>query len=234
MHPEISKLLDLQTHDLELLDVDVRLLEVANKISLLDTELGKAQDAVTAAERLIEAERRKRDELESKIDGHRKHQEKRKEKLEFMKTPKEVSALMAEIDLARSVLSNEESEWVKSADQVGVLENRRTESEAQVAGVRDAQSEARAALEEKRQVLDQERRQVMERREASATQVNRALLLRYEKLRVSRRAAVVVALSGPACGACFTQVPLSRRTQIKAGAVIEGCESCGVILYASE
>lgn len=234
MHPEISKLLDLQTHDLELLDVDVRLLEVATKISLLDTELGKAQDAVTQAERQIEAERKKRDELESKIEGHRKHQEKRKEKLEFMKTPKEVSALMAEIDLARSVLSNEESEWVKSADQVGALETRRQESEAQVSGVRAAQAEARAALDEKRQALDEERRQVMQRREASAIQVNRALLLRYEKLRGSRRAAVVVPLNGPACGACFTQVPLSRRSQIKAGAVIEGCESCGVILYVPE
>lgn len=234
MHPELIKLLDLQAHDLELLAVDTRLLEVDNKVATLDDELGKVREAVNAAQRSADLERKKRDELEAKIEGHRKHQEKRKEKLEFMKTPKEVSALMAEIDLARSVLSNEESEWVRSADQVGTLENRRKDSEAQVATVESDQAEARAALAAQRGALEAERREVLGRREASAGMVNRPLLQRYDKLRGNRKTVVVVPLSGPACGACFTQVPLSRRTQIKAGDIIEGCESCGVILYFAE
>jgi len=39
---------------------------------------------------------------------------------------------------------------------------------------------------------------------------------------------------GGACGGCHTAVPLNRRSQIKAGAVLEGCEACGAILYPSE
>jgi predicted nucleic acid-binding Zn-ribbon protein len=34
-----------------------------------------------------------------------------------------------------------------------------------------------------------------------------------------------------ACGACFTAIPRNRRSQIRAGTHIEGCEACGVILY---
>lgn len=234
MHPELTKLLDLQAHDLELLAVDTRLLDVGTRIATLDEELGKARETVNLAQRSVDNERKKRDELEARIEGHRKHQEKRKEKLEFMKTPKEVSALMVEIDLARSVLSNEESDWVRSADQVGILENRKKECETQAQGIESAQAEVRADLETQRQALAQERQQMLDRREASAAQVNRPLLQRYDKLRGNRKSAVVVALAGPACGACFTQVPLSRRSQIKAGAIIEGCESCGVILYSTE
>jgi predicted nucleic acid-binding Zn-ribbon protein len=45
---------------------------------------------------------------------------------------------------------------------------------------------------------------------------------------------VVVSVRGVACGACFTAVPMSRRSQIRTGLLIEGCEACGVILYAEE
>ena len=39
---------------------------------------------------------------------------------------------------------------------------------------------------------------------------------------------------GDACGHCFTAVPTQRRVLIQRGASIEGCEACGVLLYAAE
>jgi uncharacterized protein len=236
MHPELNKLLDLQARDLELLDVDTRLGGVTQDLAALDEELNRAREGVVIAQRSIDLESKRRDELESKIDGHRKHQEKRQEKLEFMKTPKEVSGLMAEIDLARGVLKAEENEWIKSSEQVSQHDMRKVEAEQRVMAVEQAQAGARAGLEEQRKMLDAERREVLGRREASARQVKKPLLQQYDKLRTSatRRSEVVVPLNGPACGACFTTVPVSRRTQIRTGAVIEGCESCGVILYVAE
>lgn len=236
MHPDLGKLLDLQARDLELLDVDTRILELDSEASALDEVLGKAREAVTVADRAIDAEKRRRDELEVKVEAHRKHQEKRKEKLEFMKTPKEVAALMAEIDLARSALGNEENDWIRSADQVTNLEGRRSEAEQQVKSIQQEQSVARSALDERRKALDTEREAALARREASAASVRKPLLQRYDKLRLSanRRNVVVVALNGPACGSCFTAVPLARRTIIRSGEAIEGCESCGVILYFAE
>ena len=50
-------------------------------------------------------------------------------------------------------------------------------------------------------------------RDASAAEVERALRQRYERLRGSRVARVVVPLAGAACGACFTTIPLNRRSQ---------------------
>ena len=71
-------------------------------------------------------------------------------------------------------------------------------------------------------------------RSASAAQVERGLLLRYDRLWSSRSTTVVVALRGDACGACFTAIPRNRRSQIRAGTHIDGCEACGVILYPAE
>ena len=235
MHPDLIKLLDLQARDIELLEVDRRLQQLDSEVAELDQQLNKAREAVVSADRAIDQESRRRDELEAKIEAHRKHQEKRREKLEFMKTQKEVAGLLAEIDLAKGSISAEENEWVKVSDQVGQLEMRMADAEAQVRKIELEQSEARAAIQAKRDDIEREREGARGRREASARNVVRSLLQRYDKLRASsHRPQVVVALSGPACGACFTTVPVNRRGQIKSGSVIEGCESCGVILYSAE
>jgi predicted nucleic acid-binding Zn-ribbon protein len=45
---------------------------------------------------------------------------------------------------------------------------------------------------------------------------------------------VIVPLMGGSCGACHTTIPLNRRSQIRSGAVVDGCEVCGAILYPPE
>jgi predicted nucleic acid-binding Zn-ribbon protein len=62
--------------------------------------------------------------------------------------------------------------------------------------------------------------------------VERSIRVRYDRLRAVRATAVVVPLRGEACGACFTAVPRNRRSQIRAGILLDNCEACGVILYA--
>ena len=71
-------------------------------------------------------------------------------------------------------------------------------------------------------------------REETAGRLDRSLRTRYERLRKSRLAEVVVPLILNGCGACHTAVPLNRRSQIRSGAVVEGCEACGAILYPPE
>jgi predicted nucleic acid-binding Zn-ribbon protein len=235
MHPDLITLLELQARDVDLLEVNRQLQQLDTEVADLDRQLSRAREAIVAAQRAIDQENRKRDELEGKIEAHRKHQDKRREKLEFMKTQKEVAGLLAEIDLAKGSLSAEENDWVKVSEQVAQLEMRKADTEQQARALETEQSAARAAIRERQVELAREKDAALGRREASARNVARPLLLRYDKLRASAsRAEVVVALAGPACGACFTTVPVSRRGQIKSGAVIEGCESCGVILYSAE
>ena len=233
MHPDLTKLLDLQAKDIVLLDVDRRLQQLDSDLAGLDQQLVKAREAIAAAQRAIELESHKRDELEGKIDAHRKHQDKRKEKLEFMKTQKEVAGLLAEIDLAKGSLGNEENDWLRVSEQVTQLEMRRTDAEQQARALEQEQAAERAAIVARRVDIARERQEAQGRRDASAGEVRKPLLQRYDKLRASSaRPDVVVPLAGPACGACFTQVPMSRRSLIKSG--VEGCENCGVILYSAD
>ena len=234
MHPELTKLLDLQEKDLVLLDIDVRLAEVAMEEQVLDATVEKAADAARAARKQAADAARRRDEYEQRIATLKQQHEKRQQRLEFVRNPKEASTLMAELDLARGVLVREEGEWVKLADQVKSAELRATQVEAEVGQVKEGQSEMRTSLAARRSEIEHERGIAQAARDASAKVVDKALRVRYERLRTPKRARVLVSLNGATCSACNTAIPMSRRAAIKAGSVIDACENCGVILYWSE
>jgi predicted nucleic acid-binding Zn-ribbon protein len=234
MHPDLSKLLDLQAKDIAIAEADARIAAVDADVAVLDRELDRARGARDTAQRAAADGARRRDELESKIESFRQLQERRRQRLEFVRNPKDASTLMAEMDLARSVLAKEEGDWVRSADTVDALEGRVGEEEQKLLGVEAEQLPRRTELAERRAQLEVERDELVRQREEAASLLERTLRIRYDRLRKARASAVVVPLSGDACGACFTAVPRNRRSQIRSGALLEGCEACGVILYAAE
>jgi len=231
MHPDLEKLLDLQAKDLALLATDLRLKALAEEMAALDATLDQSREESLAAKRTLEEGVKKREELEKLIEAQRAQQERRRARIEQVRTAREVQALMTEMDLARSVVARSESEWVKASELTQQQENAVQEAEARQRALDEDQTGERRRLAEVRAAVEQERETALRAREAAAASVERTLRTRYDRLWSSRLAVVVVPLRGDACGACFTSIPRNRRSQIRAGTHIEGCEACGVILY---
>jgi predicted nucleic acid-binding Zn-ribbon protein len=231
MHPELVKLLDLQEKDLALLDVDQRLQAVMEEVESLDQLVREAEARVEQARQAVQQGLRRRDEVESKVESYRKLQEGRRKRVEVTRPGKETAPLLAELDLARQVLAREEAEWMRAAESVVNLEARVGEAEQAVEALRAEQAAPRSELDARIGTLGAERAAKLEAREASAAEIEKPLRVRYDRLRRSRAPRAVVPLAGDACGACYTAVPMNRRSLIRNGTVIEGCEACGVILY---
>jgi len=231
MHPDLEKLLDLQAKDLILLATDVRLKSLADETAALDAALDKARADLDAARRRLVEGNAKREELEKVIESQRALQEKRRTRIEQVKTAREVQALMTELDAARQTLARQESDWVKASDLSQQQEVAVTEAEQRMQALEGDQGGERARLDDAKKLLEDEREEARQAREASAVAVEKSLRMRYDRLWTSRMTTVVIPLRGDACGACHTAVPRNRRSQIRAGTHIEGCEGCGVILY---
>ena len=234
MHADLLKLLELQAKDAVLSGAEQRLADLNRDAAALDEALQRARASLEAAQKALAEGRRRRDEMEAKIESYRLLQDRRKQRLDQVKNSKEATAVMAELDLARSVMAKEESDWVRTADGVVQLEIRAQAEETNLQTLESSQAEERALLEQRRAALEAERAAALRGREASAATIDRPLRTRYDRLRRSRAGDVVVPLVGGACGGCHTAVPLNRRSQIKAGSVIDGCEACGAILYPPE
>ena len=234
MHPDLEALLALQDKDVAVASCDARLKALEPELLVLDEQIAAAERVVAQARAGIQAALDRRDGLEGKIASYRTMQEQRRQKLEWVRGAKEASTLMAELDLARTVLAKEEAEFMRSGDAVGEAERRTAEAENARDKVREAQATQREALAGKRQEIAAEREQALRAREGASRALTPALLARYDRIRRGKAPLAVFALHGSSCGNCFTAVPTQRKALIQRGATIEGCEACGVLLYAKE
>ena len=234
MHPDLEALLLLQDKDVAVSSCDTRLKALEPEMRALDEQVAAAERVLRQARAGIQAALDRRDGLEGKIASYRTMQEQRRQKLEWVRGAKEASTLMAEIDLTRSVLAKEEAEFMRSGDAVGEAERKTAEAENALQNILDAQASQREALASKREEIAAERERMLAAREQASQGVTPALLARYDRIRRGKAPLAVYPLHGGSCGNCFTAVPTQRRALIQRGATIEGCEACGVLLYAKE
>ena len=234
MHPDLEALLALQDKDIALASCDARLKALEPEIRALDEQIAAAQRALDQARAGIQAALDRRDAMEGKIQSYRSMQEQRRQRLEWVRGAKEASTLMAELDLARSVLAKEEAEFMRSGDAVGEAERKAAEAERALQNVREAQAAQREGVAGKREEIAAEREIVSVERDKASRGVNPSLLARYDRIRKGKTPLAAFPLHGGSCGNCFTAVPTQRKTLIQRGATIEGCEACGVLLYAKD
>src|SRR5881394_767751 len=234
VHPDLESLLALQDKDVALASCDVRLKALEPEARALDEQIAAAERVVAQARAAIQAALDRRDGLEGKIQSYRTMQEQRRQKLEWVRGAKEASTLMAELDLARTVLAKEEAEFMRSGDAVGEAERKTAEAENALDNIRESQAAQREVLAGKRQEIAAERETAAVDRERAAKAVNPVLLVRYDRIRRGKAPLAVFPLHGSSCGNCFTAVPTQRKALIQRGATIEACELCGVLLYAKE
>ncbi len=234
MHPDLVQLLDLQSKDLTLLEADKALDAILAELEGLESQIGDAVQAAEKADRALTDAKRRRAESEAKVENFRKMVERGRAHLDLVKTPKEAAAVNIELDLAGSSLAREEADWLKLSDLVAGLEVTTRDAAERLATLREGQQVERAEIEGRQKAATKVRVAAVAERDKVASGINKTLRTRYERLRSVRFSNMIVALNGPACGSCFTAVPLNRRSQIRAGTLIDSCESCGVIIYAAE
>ena len=233
MHADLDALLTLQARDEAVMAAEDELRALQPELDRLDAELGKAESDLAAARRGVEEAGNRRAELEGKIESYRVMQERRRQRLEWVRGAKEASTLMAELDLARSVLAKEEAEWMRSADKVQEAERRVTEVEHQVAAVQGAQAPRREELAALQAACGDRVAVARNEREAAATKVRPELLGQYERIRRGRARLALYPLHSDACGHCYTAVPMHRRRSVQNGESLVTCEACGVMIYAT-
>src|SRR3989441_3872274 len=129
VHPDLEALLALQDKDVAVASCDARLRALEPETLALDEQVAAAERGVAQARAGIQEALDRRDGLEGKIQNYRTMQEQRRQRLEWVRGAKEASTLMAELDLARTGLAQEEAGVMRSGDAVAEAERRAAEAE---------------------------------------------------------------------------------------------------------
>ncbi len=236
MQSDLKRLLTLQEADRLVMSIEAEIGTLEPEVAELDAGVKQLEDELTRVQANLEEANKRRTELESNIEAYRVMQERRRQKLEWVRGAKEASALMAEIDLARSVLAKEEADWIRSADEVQEIEEAVAEVEERVAAQTEAQSPRREEIAQAQAECNGRLEEAGTRREQAAQEINRTkrqLLAMYDKIRGGRAPLAMYELHADACGHCFTSVPMHLREQIRRGETLATCEACGVLMFFS-
>ncbi len=231
MHADLESLLTLQEHDKVIMAIEEELAAFNPEVEALDADLAKAEAERDAAVKGAQDAEQRRAELEGKIESYRVMQERRRQRLEWVRGAKEASTLMAELDLARTVLAKEEAEWMRSADRVQEAAHRVEEAERLLGEARAAQAPRREAIAASQLACNDRLAEARKQREAAAGKVKPSMRSQYERILRGRAPLALYALHGEACGHCYTAVPLHRRQDILNGQAVVTCEACGVMVY---
>jgi len=229
---ELQALLRVQQDDDVIRGIEARRDALGPRVIALDKARQRAIDEAAKSEAALAREMDRLHALEERIVDHKQRHEKNLAVLNQAHKLKEATAAMSQVEAARRVLAEEESELLGITRRIAELRSVATASRATVDTLEAEQVETRASIAAERASIDGELAAARQEREASSKDVSPSLLSRYDRVHGRRKSAVVFALgTGFSCGSCDTAIPLQRRPSMASGTVIATCEVCGVLLY---
>ncbi len=233
MQPELVALLAVQEDDGAIRLIERDLAALAPRIASLDKARQRAHDEVERSRVAIERETERYRTLSQRITDHREKHEKNLATLDQARKLREATAAMAQVEMARRVLAEEESELAGMARRLGEMTSAQEAHRAAAEALDAEQATARAEIASEQERLHTALKAAVTVRNQKASGVNPGLLSRYERIAIRRKSNALFAIRGLTCGACDTAIPLQRRNALMVAGLIDVCEACGVLLFAS-
>jgi predicted nucleic acid-binding Zn-ribbon protein len=231
MHPQHPILIDLQTIDLRIQEIQDQERKLPHILQASETPLQEAiQQSRTLAKELDTLNKDRRDR-ERDLDVHEAHVGKLRTRLMELKTNKEYQAHLFEIEMA-----NKKKGLIE--EQILTLMERIEQNQQATKQFDDKAVEAeRMFVQEKTRIdalasgFHEELVQLEEKRQQMIQGLDKKLIARYAKLKAARKDVAVVAIRNGICAGCRLQLPPQLLAEVKRSEDLQSCSYCHRILY---
>lgn len=234
MKADVGALLDVQVDDLRIYAIEDGLQALMPRLAELEKDQRRAEEALAQVAQQVEAEEKRQRDIQDRLRQHRELRDRSETLLGQVTAPREAAAAMAQIDQAKRFIADEEHELEQLSRRLAELRASVTERQGVVTEMARVQEDARATLAADREKLEEELRAARADRERKANAVPRALLQKYDRIRVRHRSTALFPLRGKSCAHCDTAIPVQRHSTMVSTGITELCEGCGVLLYAAD
>ena len=231
---QLQQLIVLQSLDDEIAEHKKLLADIPLQIDTGCTELEEKKKILSNAKEELDALQKERKDLELAVQGENDHMAKAKTKLPAVKTNREYTAILSEVEAIKVKVSGLED---KELEIMEILE----EKQKEVPGIEKKYNEEDARFQEYKAKKDaeldrmkQELGVLVAKRENVSGQLDRVIMQRYEKVAGSRDGRAVVMLQGSICQGCFQQILPQMIIDVKIGESIQQCSNCIRFLYWEE
>ena len=231
---EMGVLLELQELDLELGriqaehdSIPAHMEEIEREHDELSTEIEEQESESKDLKVAIR-------EAESKIAFLDDMSKKYKQQLLTVKTNREYSALLTEIEGVKREKGELEELIIQNMEKSETLSAEIKEKNGRLEELGKQRQSKKDELDLRLKELGKQMADRNRKREKLTGKVNRPTLRLYERIMNSRVNRAVVPVRSGSCGGCFAHVPLQKVADIRKAGQIYTCDSCGRILYYEE
>ena len=233
MREQLLSLLQLQTFDVKVRELDTAAKQLPAKLDPLRRDLAKLQG-------MLDIERAKLGETETwrksqqeMIDRDREQLKAAQSKLQQSKNSKEFGAASREVENKRKSITDRETELKKVTETVAQSNTQFSARDADVQKLRDQLAASEAAMADQVADLDRQLAEAKVARDAARNSVDKSWLKTYDSLAAKRGYAVAPVIKGT-CQGCHMALPPQLNNILARMESIETCPRCGRLVYRKE
>ena len=232
MNAELQTLIELQSYDSKIATLDAEAARLPKQIEAIQASLAEAKKTVDAFKAKIDQTRKDLRGKEKDLEVHAVKRAKEEARLYEVKTNKEYSAVLAEIEEIKQEKGRVEEEILVLMESQERLTADIKDAEGRYKTRETQGKQEEAALQEKLRAVEADLALVRTERAELARQLPAPVLADYDKLLRARGGLALAQVVKPnLCGGCRMTVTPQRLQELRAQSALLPCESCGRYLY---
>lgn len=233
MRDQLILLLQLQTCDVKVRELETAAKQLPAKLDPLRRDLAKLQG-------MLDVERAKLTETETwrktqqdQIDKERTDFRQAQNKLQASKNSKEFNAASREVENKKKSISDRETEIKKVLEATSAQTTQLESRDQDVGKLREELASSEAAMADQVSAIETQLVDARAARDAARTQVEAKWLKTYDTLSAKRGYAVAPVIKGT-CQGCHMALPPQLNNILARMESIEMCPRCGRLVYRKE
>lgn len=230
MHADLDRLIRLQQIDQAADAARRRVADHPALVESLDARLASSTEALESAKAKLAENQSSRRAVEKDLATVQGRLSKFKDQLMDVKTNKEYTAMLKEIEAAQNEVRRFEDlilERMLAHDELAATEKK---AQAQLAADKAVIAAERKQIEEETARMERQMEETTTARARVVAEVSSGLLWTYETVR-ERRGSAVAEIKGGYCSACHVRMRPQAANELRRNEIIFQCESCSRILY---
>ena len=231
---QLKKLIELQAIDIEIYNLKQELKEKPAALEELKQEFENSKAYLKELEEKLKQIQVGRSTLEGDLKQKEDQIAKSNADLSSIKTNKEYTAKIKEIENYKTDKSIIEEKILKSYDEADAVNVDVTKEKEKVAGEEKNYLAKKNEVESQVKIVEDRIKVLQGQRGHLIPDVEAGLLARYERTLEHKEGRAIVPVTRNSCGGCYMNVPAQEINRIKMNQEIVQCEFCTRILYIEE
>jgi predicted nucleic acid-binding Zn-ribbon protein len=226
MDNEFVLLMALQQLDEQLRALHVERQHLPQQLHPYETACVAAEQALTHLQEDMTLSERQRRALERELDSLQAHLYKTQSKLHEVKTNKEYSAVLAEINIGKQRIAVLEDQVLELMELAELHGQNYVQQESQLHEVRHALVDQGKRVQHDQALLTERIAVEEAKRQQIVTSLDTQLYALYQKIAVQRHGQAVVYVQDGTCGGCYLKVQPQLISEIRRQDKILTCPHC--------